>query len=373
MSAHNPFARKFRTRSGQPINPFPIQGGIAGGPLGTGPIDIFNTGIGSGFVDIEQPVTQPPKQSLLDKILGNLGSPGTQFALRLLEQAGPQPFPTSFGQAIGRAGLDTFQGQQRNQLADALNRLRESQIQRNQSLAENPNPQAGNVAKTFKGANGNMWVITRGSTQPVDTGVPFNENVKFFTQSDGSVIGVDASSGERLGTIISPQDAAEATTRRNLTKQQSEVQGKAVTDLPKIEIKTQNNFDLLDKLENHPGLPGIIGLKNISSVFGVLDRPVGGSREAGALALVEQISGSVFLEAFQELKGGGHITEIEGEKAEQAIARIKNRDQDEKDYAQAITDLREIMQLGLDRQRRAAQGDFSIPIPDQIQNEIDAL
>ena len=49
MSAHNPFARKFRTRSGQPI---PIQGGIAGGPLGTGPIDIFNPGIGSGFVDI---------------------------------------------------------------------------------------------------------------------------------------------------------------------------------------------------------------------------------------------------------------------------------------------------------------------------------
>ena len=218
-----------------------------------------------------------------------------------------------------------------------------------------------------------MWVITRGSTQPIDTGVPFNENVKFFTQPDGSVIGVDASSGERLGTIISPQDAAEATTRRNLTKQQSEVQGKAVTDLPKIEIKTQNNFDLLDKLENHPGLPGIIGLKNISSGFGVLDRPVGGSREAGALALVEQISGSVFLEAFQELKGGGHITEIEGEKAEQAIARIKNRDQSEEDYAEAIKDLREIMQLGLDRQRRAAQGDFSISIPDQIKNEIDAL
>lgn len=162
MSAHNPFAAKFRTKSGQPITPFPIQEGIAGSPLGTGPIDIFDTGIGRGFVDIEQPVTQPPKQSLLDKILGNLGSQGTQFALRLLEQSGPSPFPTSFGQAIGRAGLDTFQGQQRNQLADALSRLRESQILRNQSLASaGANPTAGNVQSTFKGANNNIWIVSR--------------------------------------------------------------------------------------------------------------------------------------------------------------------------------------------------------------------
>ena len=86
--------------------------------------DIFGTGIGSSFVDIQQPETQPPKQSLLDKIFGNLGSPETQFALRLLEQGGPQPFPVSFGQGIGRAGLDTFQGQQKNRLSETLNDFR---------------------------------------------------------------------------------------------------------------------------------------------------------------------------------------------------------------------------------------------------------
>ena len=158
-----------------------------------------------------------------------------------------------------------------------------------------------------------------------------------------------------------------------MTKQQSTVQAKAVTDLPKIEIKTQNNFDLLDKLKNHPGLSSVVGFKGISSVFGLKDKPFAGSEGADALAIIDQISGSVFLEAFQELKGGGHITEIEGEKAEKAIARIGNRDQSEEGFIEAIEELRVIMRKGLERQRRAAQGDFSVSIPDQTQNEIDAL
>ena len=109
MSLHNPFAHKFRTRSGQPIVPPPIQGGL----LPQGP---------KGGLQGPPSSLAPEPQSLLDKILGNLGSPGTQFALRLLEQAGPQPFPTSFGQAISRAGLGTVHQQQRNQLASALSR-----------------------------------------------------------------------------------------------------------------------------------------------------------------------------------------------------------------------------------------------------------
>ncbi|MCH7663066.1 MAG: hypothetical protein IH859_04255, partial [Chloroflexi bacterium] len=249
----------------------------------------------------------------------------------------------------------------------------ESQILRNQSLAgAGANPTAGNVQSTFKGANNNIWIVSRNG-QVKDTGIAFNENVKFFTQGDGSVIGVDASSGERLGTVITPKEAEAATNRGEINKQTSQTQAKAITDLPKVEAKTQTNFDLLEKLENHPGLPGLIGLKSASSLFGARETPLAGSPEADALAIVDQISGSVFLEAFQELKGGGHITEIEGEKAEQAIARIKNRDQSEGGYLEAIKDLKAVMQQGLQRQRRAAQGDFSISIPDQIQNEIDAL
>ena len=87
--------------------------------------DIFNTGIGGDFADVKIPDPLKPKQSLLDKILGNLGSPGTQFALNLLQQGGPSPLPTSFGQAIGNAGIQTFQGQQQQTLADTLNRFRE--------------------------------------------------------------------------------------------------------------------------------------------------------------------------------------------------------------------------------------------------------
>ena len=144
-----------------------------------------------------------------------------------------------------------------------------------------------------------------------------------------------------------------------ISKQNAAIQAKAITDLPKIENQTQTNFDLLDKLQNHPGMSGAVGLKGAALLFGARDDPLPGTPEADFKALVDQISGSVFLEAFQALKGGGHITEIEGEKAEQAIARIKDTNQSEAGYNEAINDLRTVMQTGLERQRNAAKGDFS--------------
>lgn len=59
-----------------------------------------------------------------------------------------------------------------------------------------------------------------------------------------------------------------------------------------------------------------------------------------------QIKGKAFLQAFESLKGGGQITEIEGKKAEEAIARL-DLAQSEDDYKRALKDLRDIVELGL--------------------------
>ena len=76
-----------------------------------------------------------------------------------------------------------------------------------------------------------------------------------------------------------------------------------------------------------------------------------------------QIKGKAFLQAFESLKGGGQITEIEGQKAEQAIARL-DLAQSEEDYKKALKDLRDIVKLGLQRSQGKLQ---SIPTSGQGQ------
>jgi len=56
----------------------------------------------------------------------------------------------------------------------------------------------------------------------------------------------------------------------------------------------------------------------------------------------KQLEGQAFLQAFESLKGGGQITEIEGTKATQAMGRLATT-QDAKDYRDALTELRSIL------------------------------
>lgn len=61
-----------------------------------------------------------------------------------------------------------------------------------------------------------------------------------------------------------------------------------------------------------------------------------------------QLNGQAFLQAFQSLKGGGQITEIEGAKATQAIGRLDTA-QSPDDYRSALTELKDILTLAQQR------------------------
>lgn len=126
-------------------------------------------------------------------------------------------------------------------------------------------------------------------------------------------------------------------------------QAAAQVDLPKSEQKVRYATDLLTRLEVHPGLSAAVGVKGPSNYLP-------GTSAADFRALSEQVSGQVFLDAYQDLKGGGSITAIEGEKAEQAIARIRDRNQSEGAYREAARELKAILKRGLERKRAMAQG-----------------
>lgn len=69
---------------------------------------------------------------------------------------------------------------------------------------------------------------------------------------------------------------------------------------------------------------------------------------ANVKGLIDQIRGDVFLQAFSTLKGGGQITEIEGEKATQAQARLSTA-QSEEAFRAALNELKFYTELGIKR------------------------
>jgi hypothetical protein len=94
------------------------------------------------------------------------------------------------------------------------------------------------------------------------------------------------------------------------------------------------------------------------------------SQEAiDTIPIIQQLQGKTFLQAFESLKGGGQITEIEGKKAEQAIARLQ-RTQSTEAFIEALLELREIIVAGQGRLNKLLQGAVGGP---SIMDQADAI
>lgn len=128
-------------------------------------------------------------------------------------------------------------------------------------------------------------------------------------------------------------------------KAQGESAAQAQIDLPKIEAEAEYSLKLIDDMLKDPGLSGVVG---VPSVQGLLRLP--GTPEAGFRARLGQLQGKQFLQAFETLKGGGQITQVEGEKAEKAIARM-DAAQSEADFTAAAKEFQDIIRTGLTRAR----------------------
>lgn len=74
---------------------------------------------------------------------------------------------------------------------------------------------------------------------------------------------------------------------------------------------------------------------------------------------INKLQGQAFMQAYEGLRGGGQITEVEGKKAEQAIARL-NTAQSEEEFRTALTELRGVVERGLERSRGLVGGEPSV-------------
>jgi hypothetical protein len=132
-----------------------------------------------------------------------------------------------------------------------------------------------------------------------------------------------------------------------LKAKEAEEQLKAQRALPGAIQTAKETVQTVDKLLKHPGFENLVGIGIPYARF------VQGSETAGANALLEQVKGKTFLEAFQTLKGGGQITEQEGAKAQAALNRMSIAIS-EKDFKEAAFDFTSSIQAAIDRASKGA-------------------
>jgi hypothetical protein len=164
----------------------------------------------------------------------------------------------------------------------------------------------------------------------------------------GTKKGMETQAQKDVELVMEPQIAG--------AKVKAEYQADKQNQLPGVLSEAENSMKLIDEMVKSPGLDYAVGK---SSVLPVLP----GTEAADFVSRLDQVKGKQFLQAFQSLKGGGTITEVEGQKAEQAIARMQ-RSQTEKEFRQAAQDFKTIISAGVQRAKyQAGQGDPNKPPP----------
>jgi hypothetical protein len=140
-------------------------------------------------------------------------------------------------------------------------------------------------------------------------------------------------------------------------KEQGEAQGKAGADIPRVTANAERALQTIQQIRSHPGKQYGLGVTAMSGA-------IPGTEARGFANLVDQAKGQTFLEAFTSLRGGGQITEAEGQKATQALARL-DRYQSAADFDAALKDLEDVVNNGLRvaRQRAAPQTTSTAPAP----------
>lgn len=104
-----------------------------------------------------------------------------------------------------------------------------------------------------------------------------------------------------------------------MSKAMGEATAKAQIDLPTTEITAAGTLTLVDELLNHPGFKDAVGFWDNPAVLGGY---MPWTEAAGFRKRLEQLEGRTFMNIFPTLKGGGQITEIEGEKGQMSINRM---------------------------------------------------
>ena len=243
---------------------------------------------------------------------------------------------------------DALEGNQKVTYRINLNTGERQEIGRGPAYApqQDGGPKTSLVPFYAKDAQGKWHMF-----QPTATGVPVEVQLPpgmdparplSFQDLGTSIVGVQPLGGQPAMSL--PKDIAGQQAQQEV----GTAEGKIAASLPDAEAKAQDAVNLIETLKAHPGRAMATGMSSVIPL-------VPGTPAYDFNASLNQLKGTVFLQAYSQLKGGGAITEIEGQKAEQAISAL-DRAQSEEAFTKALDSLKSVIEAGISRMKQLTSG-----------------
>lgn len=180
------------------------------------------------------------------------------------------------------------------------------------------------VHSSFIGDNGNVWIVKKQGTTPVDTGVPATKFAPRVVQNDTGVYAFDPKT-QRLSAPLTTQEAiTQAAAGKAGAVEAAKTTAGARAD---AQVNLGSNLDEINKMrEQVSGLLAEPGFNTIYGVSSIVDprNYVRGTDAANAQARREQIDAQAFGISIQKMKGLGQLSNAEGSKVTAAFTRATN-------------------------------------------------
>lgn len=296
---------------------------------------------------------------------------------QLMAGSGPSATPVSFGQALGPALMAGQQAQRQygqDMLAQML--LRTKLQKASQPTGATPASVAEYEYAKANGFQGSFedWKRVSAAQQQTPSAIRAYEYWKslpteqerndYLTvqrnmqpyqlgEMGGGKVVFNRATGQYEQATSAAQEAAGAGQIAAGTaggKVAGETTATAQFNLPQTLDSGNEALRLVDELRNHPGRKMATGG---SRMLGWQMVPATDAYDFDVRR--KQIAGQQFMQAYETLKGGGQITEVEGQQAKEAIARM-DAAQSEGAFTSALDDYQRIIKKGMERARLKAQG-----------------
>lgn len=220
------------------------------------------------------------------------------------------------------------------------------------AIAEARGGNGQNVQSVQVLQNGEIALIRRdGTFQPTGQ---FAKNPYQISDVGGVPTAIDRLSGTASQIATPEQVGGNKATIETVVGNEAD-RRTAEKDLPKLQQEATLAVQTVSQLLEHPGFASRYGWSSLGGNIPAL--PEG--KAADAQAIIDQLKGQTFLQAYEKLKGGGVITEIEGDKAQAALNRAFDQNQSPAAAKKALEEFVYYTNLGLEMAQKKAQGAYA--------------
>lgn len=266
-----------------------------------------------------------------------------QMEARAAERADDRAFRQSEAEAARAARMEqlAMAHQQRMEAMQAQNASREQMAAEQREFQR----EMAKMRQSMAGASAQPYF------QPVQTA----QGVMAFNARTGRVEPVMGPNGAPIvGAAADPALQGALAGAKTGAQTEAKTQTEARLGAPQAIAQGEETIRLVDDLLKSPGMKQAVGA---SRLLGIQNIP--GTSAKDFDVRLDQLKGQQFLQAFESLKGGGQITEVEGKKATDAIARM-NAASSETEFVKASREFQDVIRAGVDRAKKA-QGGASAP------------